>query len=54
MTIDGRGRLYVPVWLRRSPVPWLLVGTRAAASIVVVAPASVLDGLGDRLLDGAR
>jgi len=54
MAIDGRGRLYVPVWLRRSPLPCLLVGTHAAASVVVVAPASVLDGLGDQLVAEAR
>lgn len=54
MAIDGRGRLYVPVWLRRNQVPCLLVGTHAAASVVVVAPAWVLDGLGDQLVGQAR
>ena len=54
LAIDGRGRLYVPVWLRRSPLPCLLVGTHAAASVVVVAPASVLDGLGDQLVGEGR
>lgn len=49
ITVDGRGRLYVPAWLRPGARTWLLVGSRAAASIVVVAPLSVLDGLGDRL-----
>jgi len=35
--------------LRQRTRAWLLVGTEAAASIVVVAPLSVLDGLGARL-----
>lgn len=54
LAIDGRGRLYVPVWLRRTQVSCLLVGTHAAASVVVVAPVSVLDGLGDQLVGEAR
>lgn len=49
MTVDGRGRLYVPVWLRRGHGTWLIVGTQAATSIVVVAPTSMLDALGDQL-----
>lgn len=53
ITVDRRGRLYVPAWLRQGARTWLLVGTQAAASIVVVAPRSLLDGLGDRLLGEA-
>ncbi|MGI8662239.1 MAG: hypothetical protein ACR2LQ_03395 [Acidimicrobiales bacterium] len=52
LSIDGRGRLYVPMLLRRGPVPWLLVGANVADSIVVVAPISVLDGLGEQLAAG--
>lgn len=54
MTIDGRGRVYVPVWLRRGSTSGLLVGTHLATSIVVVAPTAVLDELADRLKGEAR
>ena len=53
ITVDRRGQLYVPAWLRHGARTWLLVGTRVAAQIVVVAPLSVLDGLGDRLVGEA-
>lgn len=40
MTVDGRGRLYVPASLRRENDEGLLVGTHIATSIVVVTPPS--------------
>lgn len=54
MPIDGRGRLYVPAWLRQRSVPWLLIGANPADSTVVVAPTSVLDSLGNQLLGDVR
>jgi len=50
--VDGRGRLYVPHWLRAHPA--LLVGTPAADPIVVLTPARLLDPFGDRLLGDRR
>lgn len=48
ISIDRRGRIYVPMWLRRSPS--YLIGTRDEdPATVVVAPATVLDDLGDDL-----
>ena len=49
-TIDARGRLYVPMWLRSEVSPSYLIGTRTATATVVVAPTTVLDDLGDQLL----
>jgi DNA-binding transcriptional regulator/RsmH inhibitor MraZ len=54
MTIDGRGRLCVPVWLRRGSTSSVLVGANHATSLVVVAPTAVLDGLGDVLVGESR
>lgn len=51
LTIDGRGRLYVPAWLRRHDTH-LVVGTQVATSTVVVALTSLLDALGDQLAGG--
>lgn len=47
LAVDGRGRLYLPVWLRRPDA--LLVGTRIDRPLVVIAPVGVLDGIGDLL-----
>lgn len=49
MTVDGRGRIYLPVWLRRHP--GFLIGTHAdpEASVVVIVPASLFDAIGDQL-----
>lgn len=49
MAVDGRGRLYVPAWLRRQNGEELVVGTHIATSIVVVTSPSWLDALGDEL-----
>jgi hypothetical protein len=47
ITIDRRGRIYVPAWLRQRPS--YLIGTRADPATVVIAPTTVLDDLGDDL-----
>jgi bifunctional DNA-binding transcriptional regulator/antitoxin component of YhaV-PrlF toxin-antitoxin module len=54
MTVDGRGRLYLPVWLRRHA--GFLVGTNHDADVVsvVVVPAVLFDAIGDRLLERVR
>lgn len=49
--IDRRGRLYVPVWLRR---PALVVVADPAHSVVVIADVGVLDPVGERLLRAVR
>lgn len=45
--VDQRGRLYLPVWLRRAAV---VVATAPAEGLVLVTDAVVLDAVGDRLL----
>jgi len=54
MTVDARGRIYLPQWLRRHPS--FLVGThlQGNAAAVVVVPATLFDTIGDRLLDRVR
>lgn len=54
MTVDARGRIYVPQWLRRHP--GFLVGTHVEgnAAAVVVVPATLFDAIGDRLLERVR
>lgn len=47
LPVDGRGRLAVPAALRSTVC--LVIGTQAELDLVVVAPATVLDGLGDIL-----
>jgi len=56
MAVDGRGRLYVPVWLRQAAAESraLLVGTHIDPAVVVVAGVGVLDGIGDLLAGGPR
>jgi hypothetical protein len=56
VAVDGRGRMFVPVWLRQAaePARQLLVGTPAAQGLVVVAAVGVLDGIGDLLAGGLR
>jgi hypothetical protein len=54
MTVDGRGRLCVPAWLRRGPTSSVLVGTNHTTELVMVAPTTVLDGLGDVLVGESR
>ena len=55
--IDGRGRMVVPVWLRRaagSPGSVLVATRLGGAPVVLVAPIGVLDGLGDVLVGEGR
>ena len=54
LTVDGRGRLYLPVWLRRHS--GFLIGTHATADdpAVVIVPASLFDAVGDQLLERVR
>lgn len=52
--VDSRGRLCVPAWLRREPVASLVVGTHHDAALVMVAPTTVLDALGDVLAGQPR
>ncbi len=54
ITVDGRGRLRVPAWLRRGDATLLLVGTNAVTPTVLLAAATVLDGLGDVLVGEFR
>jgi hypothetical protein len=51
MKVDGRGRLLLPVWLRRAVgfSASLLVGTRHEDRFVVVTTTGVLDAMGDLL-----
>ncbi len=51
---DGRGRLQIPVWLRRHDPPALLVGALVDQGVVVIASTSLLDDVGDGLLLGER
>jgi hypothetical protein len=46
-SVDGRGRLYLPVWMRWTDA--VLVGTQMDRRLVVIAPVGVLDGIGDLL-----
>lgn len=50
MTVDSRGRLVVPAWLRRGPDAGMVVAIRRDTPVIVVAPTTVLDGLGDILV----
>ncbi len=53
LTVDGRGRIYLPMWLRRHP--GFLIGTHQDADVaVVVVPAALFDAIGDRLLERVR
>jgi len=51
--IDSRGRLLVPAWLRAGTASAVVVGTRQDPALVLVAPTTTLDTLGD-LLAGER
>lgn len=51
--VDGRGRLTVPVWLRRRQ-PEVLVGLEVEGPVLLVAPVEVLDRLGDVLAGDIR
>lgn len=53
ITIDGRGRVYLPVWMRRHP--GFLIGTHTADEpAVVIVPAALVDAIGDQLLERVR
>lgn len=54
MTVDVRGRVYLPQWFRRHAS--FLVGTHHGAdgTAVVVVPATPFDAIGDRLLERVR
>lgn len=54
MAVDGRGRIYLPMWLRRHP--GFLIGTCTMPddAAVVVLPASLFDAMGDQLLERVR
>jgi hypothetical protein len=57
MAVDDRGRVVVPVWLRRAAAPsgTVLVGAwPGPAPVVVVAATGVLDGFGDDLVGEGR
>nr|MBA3764507.1 hypothetical protein [Actinomycetota bacterium] len=51
---DQWGRLMLPAWLRRGAERSLVIGSDVAASVLVLAPVSVLDSLGDLLIGGPR
>jgi hypothetical protein len=42
----------LPAWLRRGAERSLVIGSDVEGSVLVVAPASVLDGVGERLRGG--
>jgi hypothetical protein len=52
VTMDGRGRVVVPMWLRRASAEAgvLLVGACVDPAVVVVVPVAVLDRIGDLLI----
>jgi bifunctional DNA-binding transcriptional regulator/antitoxin component of YhaV-PrlF toxin-antitoxin module len=52
LSVDGRGRLYLPVGMRRTDA--VLIGTQIDRSLVIVAPVEVLDGIGDLLVGDRR
>ena len=54
MTIDRRGRLYVPAWLRRGDTSSLVVGTRHADRTVVIVATAIFDSIGDVLIGASR
>ena len=54
LVVDSRGRLTIPVWLRRGADRSLVIGVDHTAPIVVIAPVAVLDGVGNLLAGGPR
>lgn len=54
VTVDGRGRIYLPVWLRRHPSFPIGTHTDPDQQTVVVVPAALFDAIGDRLLERVR
>jgi hypothetical protein len=51
---DGRGRLYVPAWLRRGHDASLLVGTRYTDRVVVLVTPAFFDRVGNALIGSLR
>jgi hypothetical protein len=54
LTVDPWARLMLPAWLRRGAERSLLIGADLDASVLVVAPTSVLNAVGDLLLGSFR
>ena len=56
LAVDGRGRMFVPVWLRHAAAEsrQVLVGTETDKALVLIATVGVLDGIGDLLAGGSR
>lgn len=54
MTVDARGRLYLPVWLRRHPGFLIGAHTGPDDSAVVIVPATLFDAVGDQMLERVR
>ena len=52
VAIDGRGRVRLPAWRRAvaHATGGVLIGTRRSPAVVVVAPTSVFEGVGDLLV----
>lgn len=53
-SVDARGRVYLPAWLRPACSSGALVGTRSTDGLVVVCSTGVLDAFGDRLAAPVR
>lgn len=53
-TVDVRGRIYLPVWLRRHPGFLIGTHTRPDDPAVVIAPAALFDTFGHQLLARER
>jgi hypothetical protein len=54
MTLDGRGRIYLPVWLRRHAGFFIGTHTIPDDPAVAVVPAALFDSIGDQLLERVR
>jgi len=53
ITIEARGRLLVPVWLRQRG-PSMLVGAHTDIALLVIVPTELLDSIGDILTRAPR
>lgn len=54
MTMDGRGRIYLPVWLRRHAGFFIGTHTIPDDPAVAIVPAALFDSIGDQLLERIR
>lgn len=52
LVVDRRGRLYVPVWLRRHHR--VLIGACSTGAAVVIVPSELLDITGDQILERSQ